>query len=116
MRDDLAVDNGRDHVAQAGMGSELIFARFQVLARLEHQHAADEHPGLVDDAFALQNIGNIADAGAVRNIDDLVGRQRARHLEALSAEEERGDANNREQHEQAEDGVADDDERVARAA
>ena len=116
MRDDLAVDDGRDHVAQAGMGSELIFARFEVLARLEHQHAADEHPGLVDDAFALQNIGNVADAGAVRNIDDLVRRQRARHLEALFAEEERGDANNREQHEQAEDGVADDDERVASAA
>ena len=54
------------------MGRELIFARFEVLARLERQHAADEHPGLVDDAFALQDIGNVADAGAVRNIDDLV--------------------------------------------
>ncbi len=42
--------------------------------------------------------------------------QRAGHLEALFAEDERGDADNREQHEQAEDGIADDDERMASAA
>src|SRR4029077_4319870 len=116
MRNDFAVDDGGDHVAQAGMGAELVFTRFEILARLERQHAADEDPGLVDDAFALQDVGNVADAGAVRNIDDLVRRQRAGRLEPLLAEDQRGEANNRQQHEEAENGVADDDERVASAA
>ena len=57
------------------------------LARLEREHAADEHPGLVDDAFALQQIGDVADAEAARDIDDLVVRQRARRLEALLADD-----------------------------
>ena len=47
---------------QAGMRLELIFAGLEILARLEHQHAADEDPGLVDDAFAVEHIGDVAHA------------------------------------------------------
>ena len=36
------------------MRRELIFAGLELVARLEREHAADEHPGLVDHAFALQ--------------------------------------------------------------
>ena len=58
------------------MRLEFVFAGLEILARLEHEHAADEHPGLIDDAFAGQDIGNVAHAGAVRDIDDAILRQR----------------------------------------
>ena len=86
----LAFDDGVDHVGEAGMLGELVFAVLEVAARLEHHHAADEHPGLIDHAFALQQFGDIADAEAARNIDHLVLGQRAGRLEALLAEIKRG--------------------------
>ena len=86
MRHHAALDDGRDHVAQAGMGLELVFAGFEILARLEREHAADEDPGLVDDALAHQHIGDIADAGAARDIDDAVLGQRSGRVETLLAE------------------------------
>ena len=73
-----SLDDGRDDVAQAGMRLELIFAGFEALVSLENEHAADEDPGLVDDAILVKHIGDVANAGAARNIDDLVVRQRAR--------------------------------------
>ena len=44
MRHHPALDDGRHHVAQAGVRLELIFAGLEILARLEQEHAADEHP------------------------------------------------------------------------
>ena len=58
----LVFDDGIDHVGKAGVLGELIFAVLEIAARLEHEHAADEHLGLIDHAFAHQQIGNVADA------------------------------------------------------
>ena len=57
MRHHATFDDGRHDVAQAGMGLELVFAGFEVVARLEREHAADKDPGLVDNAVAHQHIG-----------------------------------------------------------
>jgi len=67
------------------MRPELIFAGLEILAGFEHEHAADEDPGLVDDALLRQRVGNVAKTGPVRNVDDTILRQRPRLLEALLA-------------------------------
>ena len=97
------------------MRLELVFAGLETLARLEHEHTADEHPWLIDHAFAVEHIGDIAHAGAMRNVDDAILRQRTRRLETLITDEEHDAGQNRQQHENADDGVADDDERMPRA-
>ena len=61
VRHHAALDDGGDHVAQAGVRLELVFAGLEILARLEHQHAADKDPGLIDDAFAHQHVGDVAE-------------------------------------------------------
>ena len=109
----LVFDDGVDHVGKAGVLGELVFAELEVAARLEHQHAADEHPGLVDHAFALQQIGDIADAEPARNIDHLVLGQRSGRLEALLAEIERAADGDRDHDQHREDRVADDHQRMA---
>ena len=63
---------------KADLLGELVLAVFQVLARLEHQHAADEHPRLVDDVLARQQVGDVAQAEPARNVDDLLALERAR--------------------------------------
>ncbi len=113
MRHHPAVDDGGDDVAQARVRLELILAGLEVLARLEDENAADEHPRLLDDAFTGEHVGDIANAGAVRNVDDAVGRQRARRVEALLADHQADAGGDRRQHEQADDRVADDHERIA---
>ena len=97
------------------MRLELVFAGLEILTCLKDEHAADEHPGLVDDALARQHIGDVAHAGSVRDIDDAVLRQRARLLEALLADEKHDARHDRQQHENTDDGVADDDERMPSA-
>ena len=67
------------------MRFELVLAGLEALARLENEHAADEHPGLIDHAFPGQDIGDIAHAGAMRNVDDTILLQRTGRLEALVA-------------------------------
>ena len=74
----LALDDRLDRLAQGDLLGELVLAVFQVLARLEHQHAADEHPRLVDDVLARQQIGDLAQAEPARNIDDLLAIERTR--------------------------------------
>ena len=115
MRHHPAFDYGRDHVAHAGVRLELILAGLETLARLEHEHAADEHPRLIDDAVAHQHIGDVADAGTARDIDDAVLTKRPRCIETLLAEYERDAGHDGHQHEKADDRVADDDERIPRA-
>jgi hypothetical protein len=63
VRHHAAFDDGCDHVAQAGVRLELVFAGLEILTRLEREHAADKHPGLIDDAITNEDIGNVADAG-----------------------------------------------------
>ena len=110
----LAFDDGVDHVAQAGVPGEAVLAVFQFVLRLEHQRAGDEQPGLVDDAFAHQQIGGVADAAA-RDVDDLVLGERARQIETLLAEHEGDAADHGDQEDDGEQRVAGDDDRVARA-
>ena len=72
--------------------------------------------GLVDHAFALQQVGDVAACRAARDVDDLVLGERARRLEALLADHERrrrrpaATRNNK-----VNNGIADDHERIARA-
>ncbi len=70
---DLAFDQGLDHVAHACALGKQIFAGLELGPRLEREHAADEDElVLVDDAFALQEIGDLDHPGARGNVDDLV--------------------------------------------
>ena len=85
----LVFDDGVDHVGETGTFAELVFAGLEVAAGLEHQHPADEHPGLIDHAFARQQVGDIADAETARNIDHLVVAQRSGRFEALLADVKR---------------------------
>ena len=115
MRHHAAFDDGRDHVAHAGVRLELIFAGLEILTRLEREHAANKHPRLIDDAVAHQHIGNVADAGAARNIDNAVLRQRPGSIEPLLADHKRHGGYDRRQDEETDDGVADDDKRMPRS-
>ena len=96
------------------MRLELILAGFEIFARLEHEHAADENPRLIDHPFADKNIGDVVNTRAARNIDHAVLRQWSRSIEPLFAEDQRCTGGDRYQDEDAEDGVADNDERMPR--
>ena len=92
---------------------ELVFAVLEFAARLEHQHPADEHPGLIDHAFAHQQIGNIADAEPARNIDHLVFAKRSGRFEALLADVKRAADGDRDHDQHREDRIAGDHQRMA---
>ena len=112
----LAFDDRLDHVAHAGMLLKQVFAGLESAARLEREHAADkDDPVLVNDAFALEQIGDVHHAGAGRDGDDLVFRQRPRRLEPALAEDDDPAADQQRQNKQGEDRIADDDQRIARA-
>src|SRR5450631_1919967 len=108
----LVFDDGVDHVGEAGALTELVFAGLEFAARLEHQHAADEHPGLIDHAFARQQVGNIADAEPARNIDHLVVAERSGRFEALLADVERATDGDRDHDQYCEDRIAGDHQRM----
>ena len=91
---------------------EFVFAGLEILARLEHEHAADEQPQLIDHAFAGKNIGDIAHSGAARDIHDAVCRQRARRLEALFANKQCNACRQSHKHEGADNRIANDNERM----
>src|SRR5579862_28390 len=97
------------------MGLEFIFAGLETFTCFKDEHAADEYPGLIDNAFAGQDIGDIADAGTVWDVDDAILRQRAWLLEALLADKEHDTRDHRQQYKNADDGITDDDERMPRA-
>ena len=90
------------------MRFKFILAGLEILARLEHEHATDEQPRLIDDAFAREDIGDIAHSGPARNIDDPVGGERAGCLEALFAEEQRDTRRQGNKNKSTDDGIADD--------
>jgi hypothetical protein len=94
---------------------KLELARFEILACLEHEHPTDKQPRLVDDAFARQDVGNVAHARTARDIDDAILLQRARRLEALLTDDKCHARHNGQQHESADNGIADNDQRVPRA-
>ena len=112
----LALDDGGDDIAQAGILLKGIFARLEVGTCLERKHAADECPGIdVDHALAQQHVGDVALAGTRGNVDDLVFPQRARglqHLPAVIVHRSRPDHQNDQD---GDDGIADDHERIAGA-
>jgi hypothetical protein len=110
----LALDDGVDHVVRACVLGELIFAVFQLVARLEQQRAGHEQVGPVDHALAHQQVGSVADAAA-RDVDDLLLFERAGQIEPLLADHE-GDADRNRQHENdGEDRIARDDDGIAPA-
>jgi hypothetical protein len=112
----LALDHGLDHVVQAGILGEQILAGFQLRARLERDHAAEEYERmLVDHALASQEVGDLHDAEPRRDVDHLVGGQRPRCLETRLADGISDAAGEHDQDQQRENGVADDHERIARA-
>ena len=112
----LALDHGADDVAQAGILLKQIFAGLELRACLQREHGADERPAIiVDDAFALQRIGDVGHSGARGNVDDLVLLQRTGRLDLLPAVEiSAADADHQHQNE-GDDGVADNDQRIAGA-
>ena len=111
----LAVDDGLDHVADAGMLLEEIFAGLQSAARFECEHSAREnHAMLVDHAFVLKQVGDVHHPRTRRDGDDLVLQQRPRRFETALAEHDRAAARQQCQNEQGENRIADDDQRVAR--
>jgi len=95
------------------MLAELIFAVAQLLARLAHDHAADEHPRLIYDALARQKLGDIARPIAFRDVDGLVFRERPARLEALLADHQRDADHDGDQNCRSEDRIADNDEWIA---
>ena len=97
------------------MLGELVLAVFERAARLEHDHPAHEHPGLIDHAFAHQQFGNFLDAEAARNIDDLVVLERAGRREPLLADVQYAAEGDRENHQRREDCIADHHQRMAHA-
>ena len=111
----LAFDDGVDHVGKLALFGELIFAVLELAARLEHDHAAHENVWLIDHAFALQQVGNVPNAETARNIDDLVLGERTGRLEPLLADEQAGADRDGDHHEQREDRISDDHERMAHA-
>src|SRR5215472_2669990 len=114
MRHYATLDDGRDDIAQAGMGLELIFAGLEILARLERKYATEKDPGLVDYSVAQQYVGNIANAGAARDVDDFIRSERTWSIEALLAGHQRERRDHRDQNKQSDDRVTDDDKRIPR--
>src|SRR5262249_23021158 len=114
MLDDLALADDVDHVAQARLLGKKVLAVFEFVARLAHPHAADEDPGLIDHAFALQDVGNVAHAGTARNIHHLLLGERSRSLESLLAECERHAGADGGEQDEREQGAARDDDGMAR--
>src|SRR5262249_55503679 len=114
MLDDLALADDVDHVAQARLLGKEVLPVFEFVARLAHPHAADEDPGLIDHAFALQDVGDVAYAGAARNIHHLLLGERSGSLEALLAERERHAAPNDGEQDEREQSAACDDDGMAR--
>ncbi len=113
---DLAVDDGLQDIAHARMLGEDILASLELGARLHGEHAADEDQAvLVDDPFALEQVGNLHHSKARRDDDDLVIAQRPRRLEAALANDRDTAAHDQRQHQQGEDGVAHDHQRIAGA-
>ena len=73
----LAFDDGVDHVAQARLLGELVFAVFDLVACLHDQPGGDEQIGLVDHAGALSRSA-MSRMPAARHVDHLVLGQRPR--------------------------------------
>src|SRR5262249_46245005 len=69
----LAVDDGLDDIADAGVFLEEIWPGLEPAAGLEGEHAAGEnHAMLVDHAFALEQVGDVHHPRTRRDGDDLV--------------------------------------------
>ena len=81
-----------DHVAQADVFLEAVFARLQ-LAELAFENQPQLHERRIgDDAFALELRDDLEQVAAGRNIDDLVGRERARLLQLVRRGDDAEDA------------------------
>src|SRR5262249_14443437 len=116
MLDHLPFDQSVDDVVQACLPAKHVLAVFELVTRLERDHPAHEHPGLVDDALALQELGDVLDAEPARDVDDAVAIEGTGRFEALLAGSKRKAADDGHQHEDRQNGVADDDDGMAGTA
>ena len=89
-----------DHVAQADVFLEAIFAGLQ-LAELAFENDPELHERRIgDDAFALELGDDLKQVAARRNIDDLVGRERPRFFQLVHGGDDAEDAGDkRDEHE-----------------
>ncbi len=76
MQDRLALDKGVDRLVDAGARLEQELAGLELPALPVEERIGLEQARLVDDALALQELGDFARAGVARNDDDLVGLER----------------------------------------
>src|SRR5258708_40299140 len=97
---------------QARLLVELILAEPQLLVSLGEKRSGDEGQGMLDDAFLGEEIGDVADAVAGRDIDDLVRRQRTGRIESVLANPEPDTADDHQQDQYGENGIAHDDQRM----
>jgi len=82
----LALDDGADDIAKAGVLLERIFTGLQIRPGPQRKHAADKGPAVVvDHSLALQDVGDVGHAGTRRNVDHLVLLQRSRRFDLLLA-------------------------------
>ena len=111
----LAFDNGADDVAQTGVLLERIFARLEAGARFQCEHASVKRPAIVvDHAFTLKNLRDVAHTSPRRNVDDPVFLQRSGRLDLLLAVDiDSANAKHPDQHER-DDRVAGYHQRTAR--
>jgi len=77
----LALDDGRDHVVQARLLGKLILAEFELVARLEHDHAATKVQGCRSRLPASAD-RRCRDAEAARMLT-ILSRQAGRGVETL---------------------------------
>ena len=89
-----------DHVAQADVFLEAIFAGLQ-LAELAFENDPELHERRIgDDAFALELGDDLKQVAARRNIDDLVGRERPGFFQLVHGGDDAEDAGDkRDEHE-----------------
>ena len=89
-----------DHVAQADVFLEGVFARLQ-LAELAFENEPELHERRIgDDAFALELGDDLKQVAARRNIDDLVGRERSGFFQLVHGGDDAEDAGDqRDEHE-----------------
>src|SRR4029078_8924082 len=103
-----------DAVVAVRMFAELIFAVFELAARLESDDPAHENIRLVDHSPALEYGGDIAGSQPARNIDHLVVGERPWGIKALLSEKQRGADRNRNHDQNCKDCIPNHDDRVTR--
>jgi hypothetical protein len=112
----LAFHDRADDIPQTGILGEQIFAGLEFGTRFQGKNGADEGPSIVvDDAFALQDIGDIGHSCTRRNVDDLFLLQWTRRLDLLLAVDIAAAGRDHANQNDGDDGVAHNDEGISGA-